>query len=215
MKTTKRKYISSEDAHELLCKLVACRKKLPKSLGEYNKLLDICVKEFDFLIEQRTRRYSGFANYEDLKQDGRVALMLALKSYHPEKGDFFYWARQYIKTKVSREANRHSTIKIPIKHASKMQPYKVSQIPIMVDGSPDPLCSLEKTRIKDTVVNAIGKLPEQQQRVIKMHYEFSGFRTQSITKICEELNISRGNCIKLLNEARDSLKESLQGFNGE
>ena len=177
--------------------------------AKYQQMLALCADKLDYLIVSRTRKYRGFSNYDDLRQDGQVALMLALNSFDPLKGNFFWWANCYIKTKISREANRHSTFKIPIRHTKEVQPYKVSQMPLIIDKGPDALTSAEDSEVKGRVSDAISKLPNDQRRVVQMYYEIDGFRPHSIGRICEEMNISRINCIKLLTEAKEFLKEDL------
>lgn len=205
-----------EEAETLLHKMLEvrdrCRISKSKKLHAKHKLLQQkCVQKYDFLVEIKTRKYRSFSNYDDLKQDGRLALILAMGTYDKDKGDFIWWANQYIKTKVCREANRHSTIKIPMKHAKNVQPYKVSQLPIIIDGDPNALQSIEGDEVKDRVQMAVDRLPTQQARIIKLYYEFNGLRPHSISKICQEMEISRVNCIKLLNEAKQNLKQELEG----
>ena len=177
----------------------------------YLKYRDFCAQSFDFLVEYKTRKYKTFSNYEDLKQDGRIALMLALKSYKPGKGDFIFWANQYIKTRLSREANRHSTIKIPIKKARTMKPFKVAMSSIHERDSTDldPFEIIHGEQLKKKIHDAITKMPESYQLVLQMHFELNGFNGLSTTKICQRLKITRSNCIKLLNQAKSALKELL------
>lgn len=209
-----------QEINNLLIKLVDLRRKCSKSKSkklrkEFDDIQEVCAKRLDYLVEARTRKYKGFSNYDDLKQDGRLALYLAFQSYEPEKGDFFWWANKYIKTKISREANRHSTIKIPLKHTKFVTPYKVSQLPIIIDNNPDAFDSINKDESSYIVRNAVSKLPDIQRRVIELHYEMNvGNRKESysIGKICDRLNISRGSCVKLLNEAKKTLKQELSGL---
>lgn len=204
----------AEKIQNLLSKLVLMRRKCAKSKSvkaklELHRLQAECAKELEYLVEARTRRYRGFANYEDLCQDGRIALFLALQSYEPEKGDFFWWANKYIKTKISREANRHSTIKIPLKQTRLVQPYKVSQLPIIVDNAPSAVDNMANEEKSNLIKYAINKLPPDQRKVIELHYEMSERDTNSIVKICSTMKISRMNCIKLLDEAKNTLKQNL------
>jgi RNA polymerase sigma factor (sigma-70 family) len=204
---------------ELLNDMVVIRQKClkSKSINLKKELEDIqseCTKELEYLVEARTRRYKGFSNYDDLRQDGRMALYRALQTYKPEKGDFFWWANKYIKTKISREANRHSTIKVPLKHAKLVQPYKVSQLPIIIDGEPSALDHIAKDEAVNLIRSAVEKLPEDQRKVITLHYELGGGSENrrdlySIGKICDKLSISRMNCIKLLTEAKKTLRREL------
>jgi len=214
--------VKANRINELLSDMVVLRNKCKRSknISLKRELEDIqseCTKELEYLVDARTRKYRGFANYDDLRQDGRLALYRALQTYKPEKGDFFWWANKYIKTKISREANRHSTIKVPLKQAKQVQPYKVSQLPIIIDGEPSALDHISKDEAVALVRGAVEKLPEDQRKVITLHYELSGGSDSrrdlySIGKICDRLNISRMSCIKLLAEAKKTLKRELIGL---
>lgn len=206
-----------ERINNLLDRLVALRRKCAKSRSvklkrEFEQVQEQCAVELDYLVEARTRKYKGFSNYDDLRQDGRLALYLALQSYEPEKGNFFWWANKYIKTKISREANRHSTIKIPLKHTKHVTPYKVSQLPVIVDNDPNALENISKTEVDTMIRTAVSRLPDDQRRVIELHYEMNGSRrveSQSIGKICNALSITRANCVNLLNQAKENLRKEL------
>jgi len=196
-------------ANDLLDNLVISRKKFnsnksQKNLLEYTRLLNLCTETFDFLVKSRTKRYKSYSNYEDLVQDGRIALMLSLKTYDGEKGNFYVWAKQYINTKISREANRHSTIKIPIEKTIDYKPKKVG-MPIMTDDSPNAFDNLYSSEMKQIISSAISKLPKEQQKIV----ELNNNKCYSINKISKELKISEGNCIKLLKQAHKSLKFNL------
>lgn len=205
------KHLTNEEALNILNKLVDLRNRCKKSKSkklheEYRDYEEYCGREFDYLVVSRVQKYKEFANYEDLKQDGRVALLMALRNFEPTKGNFFWWADQYIKTKVKREANHHSTFRIPIKHAKKIQPYKVSAIPIIIDRAASALEILENDELKEQIRDAISQLPESQRKII----ELNGIKSYSINQISKELKIARMECIKLLNEAKQNLKQNLE-----
>jgi RNA polymerase sigma factor (sigma-70 family) len=205
---------NNEEINSLLHKLIALRKKSIKSKKfrkEFENLQNICAEKLDYLVEERTRRYKSFVNYEDLYQDGRLALHLALQSYNPDKGDFFWWANKYIKTKISREANRHSTIKIPIKKIKFATPYKVSQMPIVIDKDISAFETFQEQEKYEFVRLAIQKLPHEQRRVIELHYEIGNDKqgNNTIGQICKIMKISRMSCAKLLTEAKSNLKQEL------
>lgn len=212
-----KKETKAERISNLLERFVVLRRKCEKSKSaklkkELEEVQEQCVIELDYLVEARTRRYRSFSNYDDLCQDGRLALYNALQTYKPEEGNFYGWAKMYIKTKISREANRHSTIKIPLKHTKYITPYKVSQLPIIVDNSPDVVENIAKSQCEELIRSAVGRLPDDQRRVIELHYEMSAGahgEPQSIGNICATLNITRSSCVKLLNEAMSTLKQEL------
>lgn len=208
------KRLTEKEANDILLPLYELRLKCESSknkqlLLKYQKQEALCEEKFDYLVLSKLYKYRSFSNYDDLKQDGRVALLLALRNFDPSKGSFFWWANQYIKTKVKREANRHSTIKIPIKQTKAFQPYKVSQLPTMIDTSLDPCQNSESTQIQEYVRDAIKQLPIEQRKII----ELNGIKSYSISQISRELNIARPECVRLLNEAKKNLKQSLESFN--
>jgi RNA polymerase sigma factor (sigma-70 family) len=204
-----------DDIGNLLKELVSLRRKCKESDDEnlhkrFDTLHQVCVQKLDFLVDARTRKYRNFSNYEDLKQDGRVAMILGLKSYDPEKGDFLWWLNKYIKTRISREANRHSTIKIPIKHTARIQPYKVNQLPIIIDKDPSPCESMENNQEQIMVRTAVFSLPEKQRNIIQLHFALNESTDKvSIKTICDTLKMDKVDCVRLLNEAKRNLRQQL------
>jgi RNA polymerase sigma factor (sigma-70 family) len=197
---------------EKLVELRKVQKKNKKHKSEIFTLQNKCVKLMTYLIDYHTRKYKKFANYEDLHQDGMLALHLAIKSYEPTKGNFFWWANKYIKTKISREANRHSTIKIPRKKAREMQPFKVSEIPIMIDGRPDSSETMEQQERENLLRTALNSLSKDQRRVIELHYEINSKPRdkRTIESVSKTMKIEKSDCLKLLRVAKKNLKENLE-----
>lgn len=176
---------------------------------DFKEYQNFCAKKMSPLINGKTSKYKKFSNYNDLKQDGFEALMLAFETYDPDKGDFVWWATKYIHTRVCRAANTHSTIRVPLKKAKKIPPYKVSRLPTIIDCANTPLEQVEFSQKNAFIKSAIDNLPEKQKQIILKHYEF-GDGNNSIISISKELKISRSACMKLLQEAKESLKTTLQ-----
>lgn len=187
----------------------ASKSKNKKIKSKFKQFHNDIVKKLSHLVLLRTNRYRMFNNYHDLQQDGFEALFMALKTYRPEKGDFSWWAKKYIDTRVSRAANSHSTIKYPLKTIKDFKPHKMSVIPVITDTAFDPQENLEYSELQKAVAHAISLLPEIQQRVIKLSFEMAGNRASTISKISEELKISRTQTIKILDLAKDNLKITL------
>jgi RNA polymerase sigma factor (sigma-70 family) len=185
------------------------KSKSKKIKSKFEEFQEIVVKKLSHLVLLRTNRYRMFNNHHDLQQDGFEALFMALKTYRPEKGDFSWWAKKYIDTRVSRSANAHSTIKYPLKTIKDFKPHKMSAIPVITDTAFTPQENLEYSELKNTIAEAINLLPEIQQRVVKLSFEMAGNRASTITKISEELKISRTQTIKILESAKEQLKITL------
>lgn len=212
--------VSDSEAEELLKTFVSlrdqCEKSKSKSLQlKYQKQTQLCAEKFDYIVKNKVRKYKSFSNYEDLLQDGRLALVMALSSYKLGRGPvsktWFWWANHYVGTKISREANCHSTIKIPIKKTKTTLPYKVSQMPVMADSAMSALDSIELSEVSSNISNAISGLPSIQRRVIEMYFELGVSREKySVPRICKELDLTNKECKKILSDAKKFLKSNLE-----
>lgn len=160
------------------------------------------------LVEIRSSRYKKFSNHPDLEQDGYEALMLALNSFDPEKGSFTWWADKYIATRISRCANSHSVIHIPIKQARDIKPLKVDTFPLMIDEGVDPHCMAVNKQISHKILNMVEGLDGSD--VIKHLFGMTGNRSTTIKSAMEKFGISRAEVMRILNEGKEKLKEMWQ-----
>ena len=207
------KALTKEEIDQIATKYIKLQEKA-KGGGKccmlrFEAYQNICAKSLKGLIVHHTRKYRKFSNHIDLEQDGFEALINALGTFNPEKGSFCWWANRYIKTRVQRRANAHSTIRFPIKKAKEVKPYKVSTMPIRIDLNPTPLEKTEQSEDSKNITKAIKELTEQQRRIINMRYGFNGIRERTIGRILEELSISRQQYSKLLSEAENKIKRHL------
>lgn len=219
----KKNSLKEKKLNEDLINLVLLRKKYKKTNSNsdmiiFNKAANNCIKQLEYLVKARTRKYKGFPNYDDLCQEARMSLYSALNTYEPDKGNFFWWAKKYMETKVSREANCHSVIKIPLKHARNIQPYKVPDLPTIIDDR-SPFDGFSEQQISTIIQKAVSKLPENQRRIIELRFEIMndprreryGKRAEpSIGYICDKLKIKRVDYKELIEEAKINLKNNLE-----
>ncbi len=208
------KYLQQDEINNIASIFVEARQKLGqvksiKEKQECEQQQKICLEQLKFLILNKTKRYKKFFNYDDLEQDGFEALILALKTYDPQKGCFSWWADKYISTRISRAANTHSTIRFPLKKTKEVRPYKISIIPTMTDLAPSAQESLENFEKFIKVMEAIKQLPEIHQKILSMIYGFNGISPQSLDSVTKELLLSKSQVSKLLREARTKLKQIL------
>lgn len=208
------KYKNQEEIDEFAKELIRLRDKSQKTKSktlkqEYLEYQKFCMEKFKYMITMRVSKYRKFPNYKDLEQDGFEALILALRTYNPNKGSFTWWADKYISTRVSRAANAHSTIRFPLKKARELKPFKTSTIPIIVDMQPDALESIQTSETTDRVLKAISALPTDHQKLINLIYGFQGMKPHSIGDALKELSLSRPQCLRILEEAKTKLKEKL------
>jgi len=177
--------------------------------AKFRQYQNICMHKLRNLVLFRARRYKKFSNYDDLAQDGFEALLLALKTYNPDKGCFSWWADKYINTRICRAANAHSVIRIPLKKARKLKPFKMSKLPIFIDHT-SPLEDAQEAQIRKTQQEKIGKaleaLSQQHSSIIKLVYGLQG-RSYSTSQILEIMSITKSEYTKLLKEAKAQIKK--------
>lgn len=166
-----------------------------------------CLQNLVWLVTARTGKYKKFPNYEDLTQDGQEALIMALNSYKPGKGNFLTWAHYYIKTKLSRKANKHSALHIPMAAAKEHKPHKVNELPIMIDDS-DPQEKATKNELISKLEKVINTLPDLHQLVLRHGYgmEIDG-KILSKKTILRRCGINNKGYQLILDEAENKLKE--------
>lgn len=204
--------LSNEEINKIAIKYLKLKNEADQSeekKSEFAEFQNYCMTELGFLVERRAAKYKKFSNYIDLKQDGFEAMLLAFKTYNSKKGNFSWWADKYIKTRISRCANAHSTIRYPIKKAAVEKPHKVSIIPNMIEEGPDGFDSFQESENKMAISKIIDELPDEQKLIVKKMYGFIGKKPASMASIMEEMSMSRPHFLKVLKEAQDKIKRAL------
>ncbi len=207
--------LTEQEAQDLIIKLVDLRSAVhstndSKIRSELKMHEQKCINKLKYLVTMKTGKYKTFSNYEDLNQEGFEALIKAIKTYNPKKGSFFAWAHHYIGTRISRSANLHTTIRYPLRVAKETAPHKEAIMPVIVEEQYCPDKQLENCQTNFAIQHAIGTLSDQQKEIVSLAYGLDGDKPISINKICKKLNISRLNCIKLMNNALSTMKENIQ-----
>lgn len=207
--------LNKDEAHTLMIDLIALRKKAKetKSLIDEKKVKEqerLCFEKFEYLIIMHAHQYKAFTNYEDLYQDGSLALISAMNNYNPKKGNFFWWAHKYIGTKISRSANLHTTIRFPLKVAKKVAPHKEANLPLLIENINRPDIKYEQEQTNFIIESSMIKLTGEQKNIITLAYGLDGDKPMSINKLCKRLKITRSKCIKIVNEALHILKEDMR-----
>lgn len=207
--------LTEEEANELMGKWIDLRNRSkdsqdPKLIREYNRHNNLCVEKFRYLITMKTSRYKAFSNYDDLNQEGYVALIKAMKTFKPNKGSFFAWAHNYIGTRIARSANLHTTIRYPLKVAKANTPHKESVMPLLIEDQYCPDKELEQSQTMHAMYESLNQLSVQQKEIIDLSFGFKGDKPMSVNKICKKLNMSRSQCIKLIDSALSLIKNNIK-----
>ncbi len=207
--------LQENEAKDLMDKFILLREIMNESnskddIEKFKKHEKTCIEKFKYLVSMKTGRYKTFSNYEDLNQEGLEALIKGMKNYNPKKGSTFWWFHRYIGTRISRSANRHTTIRYPLKTAKMNIPHKESLMPVLIETRFCPDKELEKYQTIESIQNSLSILSEDQQNIIDLAYGVRGDKPMSVTKICKKLNISRTNCVKEINNALSIMRENIK-----
>lgn len=202
-----------QEANDIAFKYINLKSQVEKNNSikdkiELKKHEQLCVDKFKYIIDKRSFKYKQFSNYLDLRQDGFEALFLAMKSYNYNKGNFSWWADKYIATRISRSANAHSTIRIPIKKAKNIKPWKVIDLP---DNQTEEItqCDYESKQTNHNINIAVSKLNNQQQIIIKSIYGLYGFEPSTITKTAKQMNLPKKKVAEIFEQAKNQLQKIL------
>lgn len=206
--------ISEKEAQDLMKKFIYLREKANKSnsvfdVSAFRAHEKLCIEKFKYLISMRTDKYKGFYNYDDLNQEGLEALVKAMKSYNPSKGNFFWWGHKYIETRIARSANLHTTIRYPLKYAKLHSPRKEQNMPMLIEKRFCPDLNLEAAEICKEVKNVMTFLTKEQQTIITLFFGFGGDKPMSINRICKTMKMTRANCINIINDAIVIIRENI------
>src|ERR1019366_809574 len=203
--------ITEAAAKRLMKKLIKLRGNGENEKSEaYKRQENLCIQQFKYVIDMHADRYKHFPNYEDLVQEGYIALLSAMKNYNPTKGSFFWWAHKYVATKVQRSANTHTAIRFPLSYAKKHQSRKENNLPIMVDTKSRPDTTLEEIETINIIDRATSQLDEFHKKVVDCFYGLDTGNEGSINKVCKQLKISRDECIEALDNALAILKQHIE-----
>ena len=207
--------LTEKEGQLLANKLIELRENFNKSKNLKDKKsldnhLNICVQKFKYIITTKTSKYKSFSNYEDLNQEGYVALMMGLENYNPSKGSIFWWLHKYIDTRIARNANLHTTIRIPLKKAKLTPPKKEFMIPTMIENNLCPDIELERNQVQFAIENVMHKLTNEQKEIINLAYGLDGGKPMSINKICKKIGKTRQKCLAEINSAFHIMKSNIK-----
>ena len=139
-----------------------------------------------------------------------IGLLFALDNFDPsKKAPFFYWAHQYIDTRIARAANCHSTIKFPIHVAKGMSPFKEDKMPAIMDTKTDPEMSYQKSEMKLSVKTELSKLSDNERKVLSMLYGIDN-KKMNINQISKEIGLELDICKKYMRTGIAKMKAKLK-----
>jgi RNA polymerase sigma factor (sigma-70 family) len=182
----------------------------PSDMSNFKMHERLCIEKFSYLVAMDARRYKSFANYEDLYQEGYEALVKGMKNYNPKKGNAFWWFHRYIKTRIQRSANTHTTIRYPLKVAKANIPHKEANMPVMIEEVHCPDKELENAQVMNAVMDSMDLLDGKQKAVMGLIYGITVDKPLSINKTCKKLGITRVNCVNTIESSLAVIRENIK-----
>lgn len=207
--------MKKDEAQILIKKFIKAKKRAKRIKTEASKqtlrtIENECINKFKFLVYMRTAKYRGFSNYEDLNQEGLLALSHAMQNYDPTKSSFCYWALRYIETRIARSANTHTTIRFPMRYAKINTPYRETKLPKLLDVVNCPDKMFEASETASAVRDAMGVLAGRQKKIVELYFGFDGNKPMNISRICKAMKIQRNKCLEIISNALEVLKGSIK-----
>lgn len=160
------------------------------------------------LVYIRSSKYKKYSNAEDLEQEGFEGLVMALKTYKPNTSSFTWWADKYISTRITRAANAHSVIRVPMAKIKDLKPIKVDELPAMISSDTPEKISIQK-EFNNVFELSMKKLSTKEIVVINCFYGIDQ-ESMSIKEISKKFSWSDQETIKLLKKAKKVLKKAIK-----
>jgi RNA polymerase sigma factor (sigma-70 family) len=205
--------LTVEEAQQLMAQFIELRETATESAAAqaiFEEHQRVCVQKFMYLVTMRTNRYKSYSNHEDLVQEGLEALTKAMANYNAKKGNFFWWAHRYIGTRISRSANTHTTIRYPLAVAKDITPHKEMHLPLLIEEIYCPDKQVEASQVNIAIHEAMDILSVEQRNILNLAYGLNGESKISLSKICQQLNVSRLTLVNSINDALTKLKERIK-----
>ncbi len=165
-----------------------------RSSEEKQSLEKKILDKVSFLIYTKIRTYRKESFYDDLVQEGKLAILAAMKDFDKEKGlNFFTVAAWHLSSHFKRT----------LKWAKRKSVENCS-----VDNGKDPQYILEQKEQHDVVQKAVKELPEMYRKIIVMRYGIFNSETYTLQQIGDMFSVSKQYIDCLEKKAIESLRKN-------
>ena len=177
-----------------------------KKSESYRKLYleNLLLNKLSFFIYAKTRIYKKEDFYDDLVQEGLVALKKALNEFDSERCiNFFKVADWYVKTQMRKflqnlfETNSNEYVCDCVEQ-------------FMIELECDPQAYYEQKELEILIHNAIRTLPDQYRQVIILRYGMFDTDEYTFQQIGERLSVSRQYVEQVEKRALNRLSKNLE-----
>jgi len=199
------------DYHDLKNKYEETKSLKDKKIFKDHELL--CLQKLRYIVVDRCKKYKKFSNYEDLIQEGEIALAHSFKNVDLKKGSVFWWMQKYVSTRIYRVASTHTTIRYPmsfLKNTTPIREYKAKELSEdpSDDDLPDEIVS--NYRMKILLKKLRNNLSKRQSEIINKYFGFEDNDIHSIEKIAKSMELTTREVHESLNQSLCKLKFDLK-----
>jgi RNA polymerase sigma factor (sigma-70 family) len=200
----------------------------------FDEALDRCMP----LVKRLARKYAPMRSnssvtFDDLVQEGKIALWKTLRRYNPEKGNLEAYARVWIEGAMKKCLSGARNIALPDhfeRNLRKTDPEKLNQydtlsLEMKIHTGDDGICTLSDTipgsygnpasllarkEIYRAFKAAAAKLPKRQAQVIYLLYLRPAMPALTLDAVGKIMGISGEAARQLRNSALKNLRKSLR-----
>lgn len=158
---------------------------IKSSHGEDRKeLLTGAIKLLMYLVYSRAKNYKSQPFYDDLLQEGQVALILAINKFDEKRGNKFFWfADWYLKLRFKSALRTY--LFIP-KEVYKTCSNQDKEDDFYFDDDP-----VEMREIKEVLHKEMETLDQKSKEVLTLHYGLNGGKPLTYREIGDIQKVSR------------------------
>ena len=160
------------------------------------------IDRMGYIISKRISFYKSSDMYEDLMQEARIGIIIAMERFDPTRSiNFFHFSIWHVQNKI----------RIYLKKQKRRRPeILVENMPEHTNVDIDPATSLEEKEAKKVLLSAINELPEMDRKVIQMRFglddEYNEGRTYQ--QIGDVFSVSRQRIEQINSSAVSKLRKN-------
>lgn len=149
------------------------------------ELLAAALDVLMYLVYSKAKPYKSQSFYDDLLQEGRIALIMAINKFDENRGNKFFWfAEWYLKIRFKNALktyifNPREVYKAYNNSLDKGEDYYFDEDPV------------EKRETREILMNEIGKLDKKSQEILTLKFGLGGGQPLTFREIGEIRNVSR------------------------
>jgi len=158
------------------------------------------LNRMGYMVNKRIASYKETDIYEDLIQEGRMGIIMAMEKFDNSRGiNFFQYSGWHIKNNIRTflRRERKKRCEIPTENVFNY-----------IDEDAAPADEYETREAKKVLQLAIDKLPEMDRRVVEMRFGLGGTDGQTYQEIGNTFSLTRQRIEQIHSRAISKLRKN-------